>query len=202
MFVIHAILLAFLITLTTGVYAGRLIIKSQPEQAEIFILNGDSRPVLIGKTPFETYVDEIIKSYVKSSSFIIELRKDGHEVYRVLLARTANVDLTLSANLELSKNVSNIKEHDLLMNELFDVQKLIRARNFNDAINKLGDLEKKNPGLSIIPELRATALYLNKNVEGALSYYRKAFSINPDNADAYRMKVYLEKKLGVDSEMK
>ena len=69
-------------------------------------------------------------------------------------------------------------------------------------INKLEDLEKKNPRLSIIPELRATAMYLNKDVEGALSYYRKAFSVNPDNADAYRMKIYLEKKLGVDSEMK
>jgi tetratricopeptide (TPR) repeat protein len=132
----------------------------------------------------------------------LELKKDGHDPYRVLVAKTANVDMALTATLELSQAITNIKEHDSLMNELFDVQKLIRARNFVDAINKLEDLEKKNPRLSIIPELRATAMYLNKDVEGALSYYRKAFSVNPDNADAYRMKIYLEKKLGVDSEMK
>ncbi len=180
----------------------KLSIKSRPEGAEIYITDSDSRPVLIGKTPFEADLEDIIKSYVKASSFLVELKKDGHDPYRVLLARTANVDMTLTANLELSKNITSLKEHDLLMNELFDVQKLIRARNFGDAILKLTELETKNPNLSIIPELRATALYLNKDVEAALSYYRKAFAINPDNADAYRMKIYLEKKLGVDSEMK
>lgn len=183
-------------------HASKLSIKSRPDGAEIYIMDSESRPVLIGKTPFEADLDDFIKSYVKSSSFLLELKKDGHDSYRVLLARTTNVDMTLTANLELSKSISNLKEHDLLVNELFDVQKLIRSRNFSDAITKLTDLEKKNPNLSIIPELRATALYLNKEVEAALSFYRKAFAINPDNADAYRMKIYLEKKLGVDSEMK
>lgn len=183
-------------------FAGKISIKSQPDAAEIFIVDGSSKPVLLGKTPFESDLEEIIRNYVKSSSFVLELKKDGHDPYRVLVAKTANVDMALTATLELSQAITNIKEHDFLMNELFDVQKLIRARNFTDAINKLEDLEKKNPRLSIIPELRATAMYLNKDVEGALSYYRKAFSVNPDNADAYRMKIYLEKKLGVDSEMK
>ncbi len=182
--------------------AGKLTIKSQPDAAEIFIIDGNSKPVLLGKTPFESDLEDIIRNYVKSSSFLLELKKDGHDPYRVLVAKSANVDMALTATLELSQAITNIKEHDFLMNELFDVQKLIRARNFTDAINKLEDLEKKNPRLSIIPELRATAMYLNKDVEGALSYYRKAFSVNPDNADAYRMKIYLEKKLGVDSEMK
>ncbi len=182
--------------------AGKLTIKSQPDAAEIFIIDGNSKPVLLGKTPFESDLEDIIRNYVKSSSFLLELKKDGHDPYRVLVAKSANVDMALTAVVELSQAISYIKQHDFLMNELFDVQKLIRARNFTDAINKLEDLEKKNPRLSIIPELRATAMYLNKDVEGALSYYRKAFSVNPDNADAYRMKIYLEKKLGVDSEMK
>jgi tetratricopeptide (TPR) repeat protein len=192
----------FILLFSPLAIAGKLTIKSQPDAAEIFIIDGNSKPVLLGKTPFESDLEDIIRNYVKSSSFVLELKKDGHDPYRVLVAKSANVDMALTATLELSQAITNIKEHDFLMNELFDVQKLIRARNFTDAINKLEDLEKKNPRLSIIPELRATAMYLNKDVEGALSYYRKAFSVNPDNADAYRMKIYLEKKLGVDSEMK
>lgn len=190
------------VLLTAQSWASKITIKSQPDGADIFIMDGSSRPVALGKTPYEGGLDEIINNYVKSSSFIIELKKAGHETYRVLLAKTSSVDMSLTANLELSKSISNIKEHDLLMNELFDVQKLIRSRNFKDAISRLETLEQKNQGLSIIPELRATAMYLNKDVEGALSYYRKAFALNPDNADAYRMKIYLEKKLGVDSEMR
>lgn len=192
----------FILLFSPLVFAGKITIKSQPDAADIFIIDGTSKPVPLGKTPFESDLEDIIRNYVKSSSFVLELKKDGHDPYRVLVAKTANVDMALTATLELSQAITNIKEHDSLMNELFDVQKLIRARNFVDAINKLEDLEKKNPRLSIIPELRATAMYLNKDVEGALSYYRKAFSVNPDNADAYRMKIYLEKKLGVDSEMK
>ena len=196
------LLYLFIILFSPLVIAGKITIKSQPDAADIFLIDGTSKPVPLGKTPFESDLEDIIRNYVKSSSFVLELKKDGHDPYRVLVAKTANVDMALTATLELSQAITNIKEHDSLMNELFDVQKLIRARNFTDAINKLEDLEKKNPRLSIIPELRATAMYLNKDVEGALSYYRKAFSVNPDNADAYRMKIYLEKKLGVDSEMK
>jgi tetratricopeptide (TPR) repeat protein len=160
-----------------------------------------SRPIRLGQTPYETNLTDVIKTYVKSNSFLLELKKTGHKPYRVLLAKTEEVDLELTANLELDEAISNHKEHDLLMNQLFDVQKLIRGRNFKDALAKLNDLEIKHPTLSIIPELKATSYYMNKEVENALSYYRKAFALNPDNSDAYRMKVYLEKKLGVDSEV-
>jgi len=183
------------------VYASKLIIKSQPEGAEIFI-TAVGRPVRLGATPYEADLTEVIKTYVKSNSFLLELKKAGHMPYRLLLAKTEDVDLELNANLELDKAISNHKEHDLLMNHLFDVQKMIRGRNFRDALLKLDELEKKHPTLSIIPELKATSYYMNKEVENALSYYRKAFALNPDNSDAYRMKIYLEKKLGVDSEVR
>jgi tetratricopeptide (TPR) repeat protein len=195
---IYFILLAFM---TTTTWASKLVIKSNPEVAEIFIA-GSARPVRLGVTPYEANLTEVINTYVRSSSFMIEIRKAGHKPYRLLLAKTADVDLELTATLELDEAISNIKEHDLLMNQLFNVQKMIRGRNFRDAIGQLDDLERKHPALSVIPELKATSYYMNKEVENALSYYRKAFALNPDNADAYRMKIYLEKKLGIDSEVK
>ncbi len=184
---------------STG-WGSKLVIKSQPEGAEIFIVNA-GKPVRLGATPYEANLTEVMKTYVKANSFVLELKKPGHRPYRVLLAKTEDVDLELTANLELDKAISNIKEHDLLMNQLFDVQKLVRGRNFRDALLKLDELEKKHPLLSIIPEMKATAYYMNKEVESALSYYRRAFALNPDNHDAYRMKLYLEKKMGIDSEV-
>jgi len=199
---IHKVFLLFCLICSLPTWASKLVIKSQPEGAEIFLLANGQRPVRIGATPYEANLSEVVNTYVKGSSFLLELKKPGHNPYRLLLAKTADVDIELTANLELDKAISNIKEHDLLMNKLFDVQKMVRGRNFRDAILKLDELEKQHPNLSIIPELKATAYYMSKEVEQALSYYRKAFSLNPDNADAYRMKLYLEKKMGIDSEVK
>lgn len=182
------------------VFASKLTLKSRPEGAEIYI-QANGKPVKIGLTPFETDLAEIIKTYVQATSFVVELRKEGHLPYRVLLAKTSQMDLELSANLELDPKVENVKAHDALMNNLFSIQKLVRGRSFAEAIEQLSVLEKKHSNLSIIPEMKATAYYMNKDVENALSFYRRAFAINPDNQDAYRMKLYLEKKLGVDSEV-
>ncbi|MCM2350066.1 MAG: hypothetical protein NDI69_08585 [Bacteriovoracaceae bacterium] len=194
------LIITVLSLVASSAWAAKLVIKSQPEGAEIFITT-NGKPVRLGVTPYEANLTEVMSTYVKSSSFMLELKKQGHNPYRVLLAKTDDVDLELTANLALDQAVSNIKEHDALMNQLFDVQKLVRGKNFRDAIMKLDELEKKHPALSIIPELKATAYYMNKEVENALSYYRRAFALNPDNHDAYRMKVYLEKKMGIDSEV-
>lgn len=187
--------------LTTHSWGAKLLIKSQPEAADIFITT-NGKPIRLGSTPYQADLNEIIASYIKTDSFLIELKKPGHMPYRLLLAKTNDVDIELTANLELDKAVSNLKEHDALMNKLFNVQKLIRSRNFKDAIEELSVLEKSYPDFSIIPELKATAYYMNKDVENALSYYRRAFALNPENRDAYSMKVYLEKKLGLDSEVR
>lgn len=191
----------FVLFLSTQSWGAKLLIKSQPEAADIFI-TANGKPVRLGATPYQADLNEIIANYIKSDSFLIELKKPGHIPYRLLLAKTNDVDIELTANLELDKAVSNLKEHDALMNKLFNVQKLIRGRSFKDAIEELSALEKNYPDFSIIPELKATAYYMNKDVENALSYYRRAFALNPENRDAYSMKVYLEKKLGLDSEVR
>ena len=192
---------AILTLFSVNVLAEKIEIKSNPEEAEIYVLSDESAaPQKIGKTPFKQDLKELIQTYVKKNNFVIELRKDGYESYRILLTKTSNLDVELSVNMEVSREIQTIKKHDLLVVELFDVQKLIRGKNFVDAMNKLNELEKKYPHFSIIAELKATTYYMQKDVEKALSYYRKAFALNSDNVDAYKMKVYLEKKLGIDTE--
>ena len=195
------LLITILTLFSTNVLAEKIEIKSNPEEAEIYVLSDESANAQkIGKTPFKQDLKELIQTYVKKNNFVIELRKDGYESYRILLTKTSNLDVELSVNMEVSREIQTIKKHDLLVVELFDVQKLIRGKNFVDAMNKLNELEKKYPHFSIIAELKATTYYMMKDVEKALSYYRKSFALNSDNVDAYKMKVYLEKKLGIDTE--
>jgi tetratricopeptide (TPR) repeat protein len=194
-------IILLMIALPSYVWAEKIEIKSNPEEAEIFILSDEgTQPQKIGKTPFKQDLKELIQTYVKKNNFVFELRKEGYEPYRVLFTKTSNLDVELAVNLEVSREIKTIKRHDMLMVELFDVQKLIRGKNFPDAMNKLNLLEKDYPHFSIIAELKGTTYYMMKDVEKALSYYRKSFALNSDNVDSYKMKVYLEKKLGIDTE--
>ena len=189
--------------LSLQVFAAKIDIKSNPEEAEIYIYFDDNMaPQKLGKTPYSYNLEELIKTYVKKNNFIIEIRKEGFDPYKVLFTKTSGLDVELSVNLDVSKEIKMIKKHDMLMTELFDVQKMIRSKNFQDALTKLTGLEKDYPHFSIIAELKATNYYMMKDVEKALSYYRKAFALNSENVDSYKMKLYLEKKLGIDTEKK
>src|SRR5690606_24299241 len=101
----------------------------------------------------------------------------------------------------ISQEILTVKKHDILMADLFNIQKLIRSNNYSEALAKLEILEKDFPNFSIIPELKGIAYYMSKDIEKALSQFRTAFSKNAENRDAFKMKVYLEKKLGIDTEL-
>jgi len=178
-------------------------ITSNPSGADIYVRSSSEKEgVKIGKTPFKMPLGELINNYVKTNTFVLELKKDSFTPYRVLLAKTATVDIDLVANLDPAVDLSRIKEYDRLISDLFEVQRLIRSKNNASAITSLDELEKKFPEFSIIPELKGTAYYLDKQVDKALSFYRRAFTLNPENVDSYKMKVYLEKSLGIKSDIK
>ena len=196
----NLIVCIFIISVYCGsqAQAAKLEIKSNPPEAEILVYaDTNAKPEKIGKTPYTADMEELIQTYVKKNIFIIEVKKDGFEDYKILFTRSSDSDVKMTVNLEVSKKIKTIQDHDTLMTRLFEAQRLIRGKNYSDAIKKLDELEKKFPHFSTIAELKATTYYMQKNVEKALSYYRRSFALNPENIDAYKMKVYLEKKLGV-----
>lgn len=181
-----------------------LRINTIPKEAEIFVFSSNepnAQPIKLGRTPYAADLDEIVSKFSGVKTLALEIKKEGFNDEKILLSATGNYDVDVNVKMDVYRKIKTIKEHDILMQELFKVQKLIRARNFNDAIKKLTELEKKHKDFSIIAELKAIAYYMSKDIDQALSYFRHAFALNPDNVDAYKMKVYLEKKLGIDTEI-
>lgn len=177
------------------VLAEDISVTSNPEQAEVFVKNPNTKErVKVGKTPIKMSMNDMVNNFARSNVFMIEIEKEGFDPYRVLMTRTGSNDIELLVNMEISKNMKLIKDLDFLMSQLFEVQRQIRSKDYNSALKKLDDLEKDFPHYSIIYELKGSAYYLDKQFKQALNYYRKAFSVNPENRDAYIMKVYLEEK--------
>jgi len=186
--------------IVTGIQAEEIAITSNPEEVNIFVKNAQTGQELnIGKTPYKGDVDALTANVANGSVFMIELRKDGFEPYRILFTKAGKSDIAVNVNMEVSKDMSMTQDFDLLTGDLFDVQRMVRTKDYQSALKKLEMLEKKFPHFSIVYEMKASVFYLMKEFKRSLTFYRKAFATNPKNRDAYRMKMYLEKKFKVAS---
>lgn len=179
--------------------ANELKIDTSPEGAEIFVKkNPDDEPVKIGNSPYSGKVEDVRQKFNLGQTFFLELRKEGHEPYHILLAPISKSKIELSFKLKISRDIELTKKFDSIANQLFEAQRLTRDKNFENALKILDEIEKEEKYLSITNEMKGGIYYLKKDFNTALSYYRKAFSINAENKDAYSMKLYLEKSLGIN----
>lgn len=193
----YLILIALIFTVLSS-QAAEVRVKSNPSGSIVFTENAKTgKRVKIGKTPLVVSWDELESKNGKDTPFIIDVSKEGFNPYRLLVVGLKKEDLELSANLDVQANIKHVEDFDFLMGDLFDIQRLIRTRDYKDALDKLARLERKFPHYSVIPELRGSIHYLNKDLKRSLASYRKAFSLNSKNRDAYRMKKYLETHFGI-----
>lgn len=175
-------------------FAGELVINSSPKDCEVFLVDSKTgKKSAVGKTPFESTVEQVAGG--KSDGALqIEVSKPGFIPYNIALPTSVGADIKLFANLEVEKDVKMNQDFDLLVGDLFDVLRMVRVKDYKNSFAKLEKLEKKFPHFSIIYEMKGMISYLRKNYKEALGFYRKSFGLNPKNREAYRMKVYLEKK--------
>lgn len=179
--------------------ADELKITSDPSDATVIVRDfGGTITNKIGKTSYVGNLQELAASYSKTGFIIIAIEKEGYLPQSIVLSDMLKSDVSLNFNLEPVQEFSKYKQVDKSINELFEAQRMIRASQYDDAIEKLKSLESNEKNLSIIPELIGSTYYLKKDMANALTWYKKAYRVNPDNKDAFMMKSYLEKSLGTD----
>lgn len=190
-------LVAFFICLSA--MANEIKIDTSPEGAEVFIKNKpDDEPTKIGVSPFKGNIEELRQKFNVGQTFFLEIRKEGHEPYNIMLAPIAKSKVELSFKLKIARDIELTKKFDRIANQLFEAQRLTRDKNFDNALKILDEIEQEEKYLSVTNEMKGGIYYLKKDFNTALSYFRKAFFINSDNKDAYSMKIYLEKSLGIN----
>lgn len=191
-------ILFVLIVIWTVAQSGEVSINSIPDGAEVFMtIKGKSNKV--GVTPYKADSD-VFYSNANADYFFVEVIKKGHVPYRFLVSKISNIDIEIMAPLVSDSSVADIQKYDNMINNLLRGQQLIRSKNFDGAIELLTKLENEFSEFSIISELKGMAYYFGRRPEEALSSYRQAFSKNTQNVDAYKMKVFLEKKLNVQAQ--
>ena len=176
-------------------WASQVVIRSQPEGAEVIVqVAKGGKKTKIGTTPL-VIPHAQLDTITQGVAYKIEVIKPGFEVYRLLVAATNMEEITLSAVLEPSIEVKLGANTDVLITGLVEAQRLTRAKDYDGALSKLAELEKSYASVSSVFELRGSVNYLKKDFTTALAEFRKAYTLNPQNEVAQRMKDYLETKM-------
>lgn len=172
-------------------FAQEIVVNSNPDQAEIY-LQVEGKKSLLGKTPFKMTISELGSFTQGQDVFNLVLVKEGFHREKFFISNMGGDNIQLSSDLKPKYSSEYSKSIDKLISELFEAQRLVRAKKYDDALAVLNALEKKHQDYSAVYELKGGVLYLTQQLKKALSYYRKAFDVNPQNRDAYKMKAYLE----------
>lgn len=191
----------FFLLITLRAQAAAFKISTSPEGADVFIKKrSEDTPLKLGIAPINMTLEELKNKFNLETTFFIQVSREGHETTSIMLAPLSNSDIDIKLKLPLSKDIVITRKFDNIMANLFEAQRLTRDKNYDQALKMLEQVENEEKHLSVVSEMRGGIYYLKKDFNTALSYYRKAFSINAENKDAYSMKLYLEKSLGIKNE--
>lgn len=179
-------------------YANKFNVKSDPSESIVYVRElGSSDYKKLGKTPLVTTFEELKTYFVNSSVFMLEVRKEGYQPYRVVVNDLAKADMEMLLNLQPEEDFLKYQEIDKNVADLFEAQRLLRSKQYDEAITLLNKISEDEPFLSVVPEFLGSAYYLKKDNRRSLDFYKKAYRLNTNNKDAFVMKNYLEKALGV-----
>ncbi len=191
------ILLVLLFIFNFNLLAAEFEVVSNPLDCDVFVIGQDGKKIALGKTPFKMDLDALKAAHGQNGVVNITVAKPGFESFNIVVPILTKSNVKINSSLEIERDIKLTQDFDLLTSDLFDALRMMRVKDYKSAYAKLELLEKKFPHFSIIYEMKGAILYLQNEYTMALNFYRKAFGINPENREAFKMKTYLEKKFGV-----
>jgi tetratricopeptide (TPR) repeat protein len=166
-----------------------VIIKSNPDKAKIYVSDFSSEDKkLLGETPFSGRSDEIKKVSNGSGPVFFTLEKEGYFSQRLFVTELNAAELSVNMNLIPERVVEQSAFLDEVISGLFESQRLVKSKRFEEALSLLGKLEEKMPFISSIYEIKGGIYFLQKNYGAALEAFNLALKYNPKNIESRRMK--------------
>jgi predicted Zn-dependent protease len=125
------------------------------------------------------------------------LKKEGYESQTIYVPGSLT-EKSVDINVALTKNAvsGDPKKFDETLNALAsavaDVQKDIQKKDYSFAEQKLTNLITEYPNVSTLYSLLGNISYLERRIEKALVYYKKAQSLSPNSVELQKIVERLE----------
>ena len=190
--------LLLILTATLGCSVANVKIHTNPSGADVYarpVGGGDMQ--LVGKTPIFIDSREMDQKFGNGAGAIyMELRKDGYKTDKLFVTEISRIDLSINKDLKPKRDLEMQYWMNHHISEMFEVRRLVNAKRYGIALQKIRELKKESPMISKVHEMEAGVLLLKRNYREALDAYRLSVKYDPENREAVKMVRYLERTYG------
>jgi hypothetical protein len=172
-------------------------LDSAPEKAVVTVkpLGGGASKTL-GETPLTVKSENIETEFSGSGPLMVEFSKEGYKTKSVLITELSSMNINLKVSLEGQSGIDDPATMNAQIEALFEAQRLVRVRRFDEAMKLISGIKRAMPTLSSSYELEGGVYYMNGRYQDALDSYRQAVKLNPKSVEAVRMRDMLAKNQG------
>jgi hypothetical protein len=175
----------FLIGLVYGCATPSYQFHSSPAEAEVELVFKGGTKKILGKTPLTVEAAEINPT---KEAMIVNFRKVGAESQSVFVPPSMFVkSVEIGVNLPEDPRVAQAQKGEKIISEIAsqvaDTQMLIQAKQYGIAEQKLIKMIAEHPNVSVFYSLLGNIQYLDRKLDAALGYYKKAQDLNPTSVE-------------------
>ena len=161
-------------------------LQSIPNDAEISVVDSSGIAKVLGKTPITLNEAEV---YINNNRFSqIRIKKEGfvdNEV--VVMKSTFGSDIIINAQLKKDETSQNLGEQtntqEKVASTIARANGLIQSKQYLEAETVMLNFIEQYPSVSVGFDYLGNLNYLQKKYAKALKYYKRAISLNPQNAE-------------------
>lgn len=171
-----------LAVMMVGCASGELRVESNPEGAEVIVIDQSRAPKRMGVTPM--VLNSANTPGLFKQAIQVNVQKEGFQTQAVFVPET-----TMSTQGQI---VAILRKDDARFvgsatEVVAQVQRLVFKKNYFEAERMLQEAVSRNPSVGTFHSLLGNVYYLQKNTTRALESYQRAQAIEPNNLEVTKM---------------
>ena len=198
---VFRILLGIIFVALTASCASTLSVRSQPSEATVSLVPMQDGPLkAVGKTPLVISTADLQKLYggelASGHSLELVIEKPGYGTQHYLVPSTPFGASATALDVRLKEGAQDDRAATEVVSGLFRAQKLGLQGQFDPALAEVDRILVLYPKFGAALSMKASILFMKKDLPGALVWYEKALSVNPTSEETVKMIAYIRGSQG------
>ncbi len=168
-------------------------VKSDPQQADVFVLNEKKEKKVLGKTPLSIPDSELKKELGTPTEagefFVVSVEKEGFvpETFNIPATKFGTSITSLNVKLKPGEAPQELNMAKEVLDHMFLAQRLALAQQYERAQIELDKIITPFPKFSRALSMRASIYYAQKNFTESMKWYEEAIKYDPQMEEAVKM---------------